>query len=169
MNEDQMTFDEAYAELHLRHMKALLEGNSSPEKEAQMHKYVDQFMQRSIDAANHEMDIDLKERELDLKEREISLKEKESKERKKKEKKDRKLKKRELELKERELKVDQIKCIAGIVGDVVGVAELAGSIYAAKDFYMEDFKLQNDGFMPDQLGKEGKMLIDSNLRNNLPR
>ena len=159
---EEINIYDGYAQLVGRDLESLLDDNLESEVEEKLRKRIDKYVEMNTKDQKDFNDAQLKREEFEQK--------------KLKDQTDAKLKKKELELKERELDLKESektlewwKVGLGIATALIGVGELAYVIYSAKDFMASDYMLQEEGFMPGNLGKTGRMLLDTEVRNNIPR
>lgn len=159
---EEINIYDGYAELVGRDLESLLDEDLEPEVEEKLRKRIDKYVEMNT---KDQKDFN-----------EANLKRDEFEQRKLKDQTDAELKKKELELKERELDLKESsqtlewwKVGLGIASAVIGVGELLYVIHSSKDFMVSDYMLQEEGFMPGNLGKTGRMLLDTELRNNIPK
>ena len=79
------------------------------------------------------------------------------------------LKVRELEQKDQEIAISKWKLVIDGLKILVGIGTTAGVIYAATKIQATDYLLQEQGYMPSNLGKVAKLLTETEVRNNLPK
>ena len=159
---EEINIYDGYAELVGRDLESLLDEDLEPEVEEKLRKRIDKYVEMNT---KDQKDFN-----------EASLKREEFEQKKLKDQTDAKLKKKELELKEKELDLKKSektlewwKVGLGIASAVIGVGELIYVIHSSKDFMASDYMLQEEGFMPGNMGKTGRMLRDTELRNNIPK
>ena len=162
---EELTFEDGYAELHNRDLISLLDDKLDPEVEDRKRKHLKEYVEQGIRERKDIMDNTIKEKEIEVKKAELKIKKKELKIKEK----DSELRERELDLKESSQKLDTVKVGLSIATAVLSLAELALVIYTTKDYQVTDYMMQEEGFMPGKLGKTGQMLLDTELRNNLPK
>lgn len=162
---EEMTFDEGYAELYGRDLQSLLDDELDPDIEDRKRKHLKDYVEQGMRERKDLMDNAIKSGEIEVKKKELKIKKKELKIKQK----DSELRERELDLKESSQKLDSIKVGLSIATAVLGIAELALVIYTTKDYQVTDYLMQEEGYMPGKLGKTGQMLLDTELRNNLPK
>jgi len=167
----EMTFEDGYAELNGGILAELLDGkdNLKPEEIKSKKKDIDDYMRFDLERQKFALDSEIRLREIALKEKESEIHEKQKKRELDLKKRELDISERKLDIEEKRVKVEFWKTIADIAGDLIGVGELVYTFGQTKDYLVSDYLLQEEGFMPGNLGKEAKMLLDAETRNQLPR
>lgn len=76
---------------------------------------------------------------------------------------------REIEQKDQEIKISKWKLIIDGLKILASIGTTAGVIYAATKIQATDYLLQEQGYMPSNLGKVAKMLTETEVRNSIPK